>query len=66
MFENWSIRQITIIFLVSLLCIAVIQVILFIYNRSIYVHFGLSFLALFIALMLFHTVNIRLKRTKRR
>jgi len=45
-----------------LLFIAVLQVIMFINYRSTLIHFSLSFIALFIALLLFHSVNIKLKR----
>jgi ABC-type nickel/cobalt efflux system permease component RcnA len=65
MFESWSIRKIIVLFLSLILCVGVIQVLMFIYSRSIYIHFVLSFIALFLALMLFHTVNIRLKRARK-
>jgi len=66
MFESWSLKQIIIVLGGILLCVAVTQIYLFITSRSIYVHFGLSFVALFVALLLFHSVNIRLKRMKKR
>lgn len=65
MFESWRIRKIIVLFLGLILCVGVIQVLMFIYSRSIYIHFVLSFIALFLALMLFHTVNIRLKRARK-
>ena len=66
MFQNWSVKQ-TIINLGGLLLIvAIIQIYMFITTRSTYIHFGLSFVALFIALIIFHTLNIKTKRNKRR
>jgi len=49
-----------------LLCVALLQVYLFLTNRSMIIHFSLSFIALFIALLLFHSVSIKLKRQKKR
>ena len=66
MFQSWSLKQTIIILGGLLLCVAIIQIYLFIVSRSIYVHFGLSFVALFIALLLFHSVNIKLRRMKKR
>jgi len=66
MFESWSLKSTIIVFLSLLLCVAVLQVFMFLTNRSILIHFLLSFIALFITLLLFHLVNIRLKRQKRR
>jgi hypothetical protein len=66
MFRNLRIRSLVIIFLSLLLCVAILQVFMFITNRSIYIHFGLSFIALFIALLLFHSVNIKLKSRKKK
>ena len=65
MYESLSIKSITAIFLSLLLFVAIVQVFLFLTSRSIYIHFGLSFIELFIALLLFHSVNIRLKRRKK-
>lgn len=65
MFESLSIKSITAIFLSLLLFAAVVQVFLFLTSRSIYIHFALSFIELFIALLLFHSVNIRLNRRKK-
>jgi hypothetical protein len=65
MFKNWSIKSIVAVFLSLLLCVAVLQVFMFLTSRSILIHFTLSFIALFIALLLFHTVNIRLKKQKK-
>ena len=64
MFERWSIKKLIFVFLSIILCIGIIQIMLFIYTQSIYIHFGLSFLALFFALILFHSVNIRLKKAR--
>jgi multisubunit Na+/H+ antiporter MnhE subunit len=66
MFRNLSIKSIIIIFMSLLLCVALLQVYLFLTNRSMLVHFSLSFIALFIALLLFRSVNIKLKRRKKR
>jgi len=49
-----------------IVCIWIFQIILFIYSNSIYIHFGLSFLALFFTLILFHSVNIRLKKARKK
>jgi len=65
MFESWSLKFTITIFLSLLLCVAIIQVFLFLTYHSIYIHFALSFIALFIALLLFNLVNIKLKRQKR-
>jgi len=66
MFESWSLKKIIIILGGALLIVAIVQLILFFNNYSYYVHFGLSFVALFIALLLFHSVNSRLKQMKKR
>lgn len=66
MFQNWSVKQ-TIINLGGLLLIvAIIQIYMFITSQSMYIHFGLSFVALFIALIMFHTLNIKTKRNRKR
>jgi len=64
MFARWSVKKLIFVFLSIILCIGIIQIMLFIYTQSIYIHFGLSFLALFFALILFHSVNIRLKKAR--
>ena len=66
MFENWSEKKIVLVLGVSLLIAATAQIFLFIYTSSYILHFGMSFIALFIALVLFYSVNIRLKKTKRK
>ena len=66
MFESWSIKQTIINLGGLLLIIAIIQIYMFIISRSTYIHFGLSFIALFIALIMFHTLNIKLKRNRKR
>lgn len=66
MFQGWSIKKTFIIFGVMLLIVASIQIYMFLITQSILVHFVLSFLALFIALLLFHSVNIKLKQKKRK
>jgi len=66
MFNNWSIKKIFALFLPLLLIIAIIQVLMFIYSQNMYIHFGISFLALFAALLLFHSVNIKLKYGKKK
>jgi hypothetical protein len=65
MFDSWSIKKILSVFLPLLLIIAIIQVFLLLYSQNMYIHFGISFLALFIALILFHSINIKLKRIKK-
>ncbi len=65
MFENWTMKKIVVVLGVSLLIVATAQIFLFIYTSSYILHFGMSFIALFIALVLFYSVNIRLKKTKR-
>ena len=64
MLENWSTKKIVEVLGGALLIAAMIQIFLFLYTRSYYVHFGMSFIALFIALVLFYSVNIRLKKMK--
>jgi membrane protein YdbS with pleckstrin-like domain len=64
MFKSWSLKSIIIVFLSLLLFVAILQVFMFLTNRSIITHFALSFIALFIALLLFHSLNIRLKSRK--
>ena len=66
MFQSWSLKQTIIILGGLLLSLVIIQIYLFIVRRSNYVHFVLSFIELFIALLLFHSVNIKLKKNKKR
>ena len=66
MFENWSIKQILMVLGGALLIVLIVQLFLFFNNYSHNVHFGLSFVALFLALLLFHSINIRLKRMRKR
>ena len=66
MFESWSIKKIFALFLPILLIIALIQVFAFLYSQNMYIHFAISFLALFTALLLFHSVNIKLKYGKKK
>ena len=66
MFGNWSIRKLTYVFMSLILCVGIVQVLMFIYTASIYIHIILSFLALFLALMLVHSVNIRLKYRRKK
>jgi len=66
MFDSWSIRKLTYVFMSLILCVGIIQVLMFIYSKSVYIHVVLSFLALFLALMLVHSVNIRLKYRRRK
>jgi len=64
MFETWSVKKIFAVFGMTLLVIASIQVYMFITTNSAMTHFILSFIALFIALILFHSVNIKIKQRK--
>ncbi len=66
MFDNWSLKKIIVLFLGLILWVGILQIFLFIYSQSVYIHFLLSFVALFLALLLFHTLNIKLGRTRRR
>ncbi len=66
MFKSWSLRSLIIVFLSLLLFVAILQVFMFLTNRSIFIHFALSFIALFIALLLFHSVNIKFKSRKKK
>jgi hypothetical protein len=66
MFKSWSLKQTIIILGGLLLVLVILQIYLFIVSRSVYIHFVLSFVELFIALLLFHSVNIKLKRMKRK
>jgi hypothetical protein len=65
MFQNWSLKKIYMIFGGVLLIAAIIQVYLFVVSTSIIIHFGMSFVALFIALILFHSVNIKMRQNKK-
>jgi len=66
MFEKLSLKQIIMIFGGLLLIVLITQIYLFLTVNSTTIHFVFSFLALFIALLLFHSVNIKLKRIKRK
>jgi len=66
MFQSWSLKKTITILGGILLCIAIIQIYIILTSISVYIHFGLSFVALFIALLLFHSVNIKLRRMKKR
>ncbi len=66
MFEDWSVKKIYAIFGLILLIIASLQVYMFLTVPNELVHFGLLFAALFVALLLFHSVNIKLKGKKRK
>ena len=66
MFEAWSVKKIFSVFGIMLLIIASIQVYMFITTNSVMTHFILSFIALFIALILFHSVNIKIKQRRNR
>jgi membrane protein YdbS with pleckstrin-like domain len=66
MFDSWSIRKLTYVFMSLILCVGTVQVLMFIYTESVYIHFVLSFLALFLVLMLVHSVNIRLKYRRKK
>lgn len=65
MFQNWSLKKIYIILGGALLIAAAIQVYLYLVSNSILIHFGMSFVALFIALLLFHSINIKIKKNKK-
>jgi hypothetical protein len=65
MFDNWSVKKLLSVFLPLLLIIAIAQVFVLLYSQNMYIHFGISFLALFTALTLFHSINIKFKRTKK-
>jgi len=62
MFEKWSTKKIIIILGGALLSVGTTQIVLFIYTGNVIVHFGISFVALFIALLLFHSLRFRLKK----
>jgi hypothetical protein len=64
MFQNWSIKKIFTIFGLLLLIVASLQIYMFLTTQSVITHFILSFVALFIALILFHSINIKLKKKK--
>jgi len=66
MFQSWSIKKTFTIFGLMLLIVASVQIYMFIRTQSVIVHFGLSFVALFIALILFHSVNIKLKQRRKK
>lgn len=64
MFQNWSVKKIFAIFGLLLLIVASLQIYMFLTTQSVITHFTLSFVALFIALILFHSINIKLKKKK--
>ncbi len=66
MFESWSVKKIFATFGIMLLIVASVQVYLFFRTQSMIIHFLLSFVALFIALLLFHSVNIKLKNRRKK
>ena len=66
MFETWSIKKIFATFGLMLLVVATVQVYMFFMTQSIVIHFSLSFVALFIALLLFHSVNIKIKNRRKK
>lgn len=66
MFDGWSIRKLTYVFMSLILCVGIVQVLMFVYTQSVYIHVILSFLALFLALMLVHSVNIKLKYRRKK
>jgi len=66
MFSEWSLKKLIFVFLGLILGVGIVQIISFFYIQSVYIHFLLSFMALFLALLLFHSLNIRLKRIKRK
>ena len=66
MFSEWSLKKLVFVFLGLILGVGIVQIISFFYIQSVYIHFLLSFMALFLALLLFHSLNIRLKRIKRK
>jgi len=66
MFNSWSIKKILSVFLPILLIIAILQVFMLIYSQNMLIHAGISFLALFIALILFHSINIKMKRGRKK
>jgi len=65
MFENWSIKKIFSVLGSILLIILIIQIYMYIKTQLMYVHFILSFCALFIALLLFHSINVRIKKQRK-
>jgi hypothetical protein len=66
MFQSWTIKKMIMVLGGLLVVILIVQMYLFFKGYSYMVHFGLSFVALFIALLLFHSVNIRLKQMRRK
>jgi len=66
MFDDWSIKKIFMTFGLMLLMILSVQIYLFLTLQSVIIHFGISFIALFIALILFHSVNTRLKNQRKK
>jgi len=66
MFQNWTIKQIIARFGFILLILLSVQLYLLFSNFSIMVHFAISFLALFVALIMFHSINIKIKQSRRK
>jgi len=66
MLNNWSIKQIYTRLGFLLLIVASIQIFMFLTSQNMIVHFVISFVALFIALLMVHSINIKLKRQRRK
>lgn len=66
MFKSWSVKKLYGVFGLILLIIASVQVYMLFTVQNELIHFGLLFAALFIALLLFHSVNIKIKEKKKK
>jgi len=66
MLKNWSIKKIIVFFGFMLMTALLIQIYLFFITQSLVIHFGLSFIALFIALIMYNSISIKIKRNKRK
>lgn len=65
MFKSWGIKKIITVFGGLLIILFLIQIFLFLYYYSEILHFGLLVIALFVALILFHSINIKLKSKRK-
>jgi len=66
MFENWTMKEIYIRLGFLLIIVAGIQIYMFIYSDEMIIHFAILFVALFIALTMFHAINIKVKQNKKK
>lgn len=65
MFNNWSIKKLITVFGGILIILFLLQIALFLNYYPEIFHFGLLVIALFVALILFHSINLKLKSNRK-